>query len=341
MPSAMSNSWFLKLPPTFPEASTGLKLNKRLLPRERTSTPGRHWLLAIACEGLGLRAAVLLLLSLFLVATGLAQGDRGRLECNSIPSKILGRAIPYCILLPPAYDADTSRRFPVLYFFHGLGDDEQLFVHSGGWNLVEDLWEKNQLKPFLIATPRAGASFYINSHDGKNRYEDFLLQEFLPLIERRYRVHPGRAYCALSGVSMGGYGALHLAFRHPQLFAAVSAHSAALIEKLPAFLAGVSSASPRARILGNVFGSPPDPGFWEGHSPLTIARTAHLAGLKVYFDCGDQDDFGFDAGNLQLDKILAARHIPHEFHLYPGHHDWSYFAAHLPASLEFHSHLYP
>src|SRR5262245_2420802 len=107
MPSAMSSSWFLQLPRAFPEASTGLKLSKLLLPRERTSTPGRHSLLAIVCQGLGLRAAVLLLLSSFLVATALAQDDRGRVECSSVPSKILGRAIPYCILLPPAYDADA------------------------------------------------------------------------------------------------------------------------------------------------------------------------------------------------------------------------------------------
>lgn len=237
-----------------------------------------------------LRAALVLLFCLPFAPTGLAQTHTGRLECNTVPSKILGRPIPYCILLPPGYDSETSRRFPILYFFHGLGDNEQMFLHSGGWNLVEDLWEKSQLQPFLIATPRAGASFYVNSRDGQNRYEDFLLQEFLPFIERRYRARPGRSYRALSGVSMGGYGALHLAFRHPQLFSAVSAHSPALIEKLPTFLAGVSSSSPRAGMLGAVFGSPPDPGFWERNSPLTMARTAQLAGLKIYLDCGDQDD---------------------------------------------------
>jgi S-formylglutathione hydrolase FrmB len=274
-------------------------------------------------------------------ATTHAPTDQGRVECNSLSSKILHRPVPYCVILPPGYDSNPSRPFPILYFLHGLGDDEQMFLHSGGWNLVEDLWEKGQLTPFLIATPRAGASFYINSRDGKTRYEDFLLEEFFPFIEHHYHVHPGRAWRAISGVSMGGYGALHLAFRHPQLFSAVSAHSPALIEKLPVFLSGVSSSSARAHILGGVFGSPPDPAFWERNSPLTLARTAPLAGLKIYFDCGAQDDYGFDAGAVALDKILTARHIPHEFHLYPGHHDWSYFAAHLPDSLQFHSRLFP
>jgi putative tributyrin esterase len=265
----------------------------------------------------------------------------GRIECNSIPSKILQRSVPYCVILPPSYDAQPSRHFPLLYFLHGLGDNEQMFYHSGAWNLVEDEWEKGQLKEFLIATPAAGASFYINSRDGKNRYEDFLLDEFFPFIEHHYRFHPGRAYRAIAGVSMGGYGALHLAFRHPQLFSAVSAHSAALIEKLPAFLSRAPATSSRARILGSVFGIPPDPAFWERNSPITLARTANLSCLKIYFDCGDHDDYGFDAGAVILDRILTSRHIPHEFHLYPGGHDWSYFAVHLPASLAFQSRSFP
>jgi S-formylglutathione hydrolase FrmB len=166
------------------------------------------------------------------------------------------------------------------------------------------------------------------------------LQEFFPFIEKRYRVTPGRANRAISGVSMGGYGALHLAFRHPQLFSSVSAHSAALIDKLPSFIGGVQG-SPRSRVLGGTFGSPPDAGFWEQNSPIAMARTANLAGLKIYFDCGDQDDYGFETGATALDKILTSRHIAHEFHLYPGRHEYSYFAAHIPESLKFHAQLFP
>lgn len=267
----------------------------------------------------------------------------GRVECNSVPSKILARPVPYCVLLPPTFDAEKTRRYPILYFLHGLGDNEQTFLHTGGWNLVEDLREKGQLKEFLIATPAGAASFYINSRDGKVRYEDFLLQEFIPFIEDHYRVRSGRANRAISGISMGGYGALHLAFAHPQLFSSVSAHSAALIEKLPVFLSGNGSSptTGRARVLGGVFGVPPDPAFWERNSPLTLARTVPLTGLKIYFDCGAEDDFGFDSGAVALDKVLTSRKIRHEFHLYPGRHDWPYFASHLEASLSFHSALFP
>lgn len=288
------------------------------------------------------RRALLLCLFHFLYLLNFASSSfaaTGRVECNSLRSKILSRPIPYCIVLPPSFDADKTRHFSVLYFLHGLGDNEQFFVHSGAWNLAEDMREKGELKDFLIATPEAGASFYINSKDGQERYEDFLLQEFLPFIEKRYRVAPGRRHRAIAGISMGGYGALHLAFRHPQLFAGVSAHSAALIDKLPAFLGPVPN-SPRSRILGGVFGSPPDPAFWDRNSPIALARSANLAGLKIYFDCGNQDDYGFDAGAAALDKVLSSRRIAHEFHIYPGRHDPGYFAEHLPASLLFASHAF-
>ena len=273
-----------------------------------------------------------------------AHAATGRVECNSLASKFVHRAVNYCVMLPPSFDADKTRHFPILYLLHGLGDNEQFFIHSGEWNLVEDLRERGELPDFLIATPEGRASFYINAKDGKERYEDFLVQEFLPFIEKHYRVSPGRANRAISGISMGGFGALHLAFRHPQLFSAVSAHSAALIETLPIFLGGTGAqgnAANRARIFAGVLGNPPDPAYWNQESPITLARTANLAGLKIYLDCGDQDDYGFEAGAAALDRVLTARHIAHEYHLYPGRHDASYFAEHLPASLEFHARLFP
>lgn len=291
---------------------------------------------------LGLRARLHLFVcfAVLLFMPVALQAATGRVECNSLPSKFVHRAVAYCVMLPPSFDADKARHFPILYLLHGLGDNEQFFIHSGEWNLVEDLREKGKLQDFLIATPEGRASFYINAKDGKERYEDFLVREFFPFIEKHYRVTPSRAHRAISGISMGGYGALHLAFRHPQLFSAVSAHSAALIEKLPGGSVPQDNRPDRANMFGGVFGNPHDAAYWTEESPITLARTANLAGLKIYFDCGQQDDYGFEAGAVALDKVLTARHIAHEFHLYPGRHDVSYFAEHLPASLEFHARLF-
>jgi S-formylglutathione hydrolase FrmB len=260
----------------------------------------------------------------------------GRIECRAIQSKILSREVHYCALLPPSYDTAKTRRFPVLYFLHGLGGDEQLLVNSGGWNLVEDLWQEDRIREFLIVTPDGDTSFYINSRDGQQRYEDFFLREFLPFIERNYRIKAGRHFRGIGGVSMGGYGALHLAFLHPEFFASVSANSAALLERLP----DVKFANPRGSSLLRVlsaFGSPPDPEFWRRNSPFTLARTVHLAGLKIYFDCGSEDDYGFEKGAQAFHVLLDSLHIPHKFHLYPGGHNAMYFAEHMPAAFEFHS----
>jgi len=286
-----------------------------------------------------LSATVSALLTVLLLALALAPAAHatGRADCLSLTSKILNHSVGYCILLPPSYDADAARRYPVLYFLHGLGEDEQFLVRGGGLNLVVDLWEKHEIGDYLIVTPAADSSFYINSHDGQARYEDFVVEEFIPYIEHRYRTRHGRAARGIGGISMGGYGAFHLAFRHPELFGSACAHSAALIDRLPEVSDSNLPRTPRLRMLGSVFGTPIDRAFWERNNPLVLARTANLAGLKIYFDCGSEDDYGFESGAGALDKELTARHIAHEFHIYPGRHDEIYFADHLHASLEFES----
>jgi S-formylglutathione hydrolase FrmB len=268
-----------------------------------------------------------------------AQG-MGRVECRAVASRILGRDVRYCVFLPASFDASKSQRYPTLYFLHGLGANEQTLINIGAWNMVENLREEGRVGEYIIAAPDGGASFFINSQDGRQRYEDFFIREFVPMIERQYHATADRAHRGLSGMSMGGYGALRFAFRYPELFGSVSVHSAALLEHVPSVSPGVGgrSMAMATTVFGRVFGSPFDLGFWNRNSPLTLARQAQgLKQIKIYFDCGLQDDFGFDAGAKQLDEVLKARGIPHEFHLYPGRHDWTYFSAHLPDSFEFES----
>jgi S-formylglutathione hydrolase FrmB len=281
-----------------------------------------------------LRAGLVTLIWCCLLAAPAAHAA-GRGECLAMRSRILGQPVPYCALLPPSYDADTARRFPVLYFLHGLGDNEQMFLRFGGWTMIQDLWERHELGEFIIVTPRAGSSFYLNSRDGRYRYEDFLLREFVPFIERRYRVRPGRTSRGIAGISMGGYGALRLAFRRPDLFGSVAVHSAAIVAGIPADTG--SNVRGRLRLFAEVFGSPVDRAFWNRNDPLVLARSAPLGRTKIYFDCGSQDDYGFDAGAQALHNLLVSRKVTHEYHLYPGGHNWLYFAQHLPASLAFES----
>jgi S-formylglutathione hydrolase FrmB len=263
-----------------------------------------------------------------------------RIDCSSIESKILHRAVRYCVEIPSGYDDAKSRRYPVLYFLHGLGDDEQTLFKTGGWTLIEDLRKQKKIGEFLIVAPDGGRSFFINSADGKARYSDFFVQEFVPAIEKKYRVVAGRSGRAISGISMGGYGALRFAFAYPPLFSSVSAQSPALILESPRSRnAAAQSGSPLIRTLGNVFGSPIDTAHWDANSPCVLARknVAGLRRLAIYFNCGQSDDYGFEKGAAALDRQLSEEHIPHEYHPYPGDHSLNYFLLHFSETLEFHS----
>ena len=269
---------------------------------------------------------------------------QGRIDCSLLDSRILKRPMRYCVQLPPSYDkkdaADQPSRYPVLYFLHGLNDDEQSFFKTGGWTLIEDLRQRGSIGDFLIVAPEGRNSFYINSADGKVRYSDFFLREFIPYIEKKYRVVPDRAGRAISGISMGGYGALRLGFANPRLFGAVSAQSAALLTESPEGVEGAAkSHSPVVRALAQVFGDPVDVAHWRANDPFVLAKRNKPALRKsaIYFNCGQSDDYAFEKGAAALDKQLTAEGIAHEYRPYPGDHSLNYFLSHLAEVMEFHS----
>jgi S-formylglutathione hydrolase FrmB len=278
-----------------------------------------------------------LLVALFATA-GLASGQ-SRIECSSLDSRALHRAVRYCVMLPPNYAGERTKKYPVLYFLHGLGENEQALMRSGGWGLIEDLQRENRLGDFLMVAPEGWGSFFINSADGRDRYSDFLITEFLPYIETHYRVIRSRKSRGATGLSMGGYGALRLAFAHPELFGSVSAQSPALITETPSQLnTDLQNAGPLAQLLGSVFGNPIDVAHWKQNSPFVLARKnqIQIKTQAIYINCGDQDEYGFAAGARQMHKQLLSQGVPHEFHLYPGRHSADYFLSHLGETIKFH-----
>ena len=288
-------------------------------------------------------------LTLFLVPLLLKQAPaQGRIDCNALQSRILGETVHYCVMLPSAYDAGTAghspRRYPVLYFLHGLGNNEQTLFKGGGWDLIEDLRQKRQISDFLVVAPEGKRTFFINSADGRVRYSDFFIREFLPYIESHYSIRRERSGQAITGVSMGGYGALRFAFAYPELFSSVSAQSAALITESPRPTETMPMPTPLSGLLGAVFGNPVDIHHWNQNSPFVLAKQNRAAirnpGLSVYFNCGREDEFGFDKGAAELHRQLQAESIQHEYHLYPGNHDAGYFLAHLGEALMFHSRVF-
>jgi S-formylglutathione hydrolase FrmB len=285
------------------------------------------------------------LLIALLIFFQLAARAQSRTDCDVINSRILKQAVHYCVQLPPGYDAKESppRRYPVLYFLHGLGQNEQTLFSTGGWSVIEDLRRQHKIGDFLVVAPEGKRSFYVNSPGDSVRYSDFFLQEFAPYIESKYRGRPGRKGRAITGVSMGGYGALRFAFAHPEMFSAVSAQSAALITQTPKELSDAAhSGSPLGRLMGPAFGEPINVPHWQANSVFVLARKNQLGlkNLAIYFNCGQQDDFGFEDGAAALHRQLESEGVKHEYHSYPGDHSLTYFLSHMGEVMEFHSRVF-
>ena len=268
---------------------------------------------------------------------------QGRCDCGALPSKILHRGVRYCVMLPSSYEKETGKKYPVLYFLHGLGENEQTLLRSGGWGLIEDLRQQHKVGDFLTVAPEGWDSFFINSADVRDRYSDFFLTEFLPYIETHYRTIRDRRARGVTGLSMGGYGALRFAFARPELFGSVTAQSAALITESPQELnADLRSAGPFARLLGKAFGSPINVPHWQQNNPFDLARKnqIQIRAQAIYINCGQQDEYGFADGASRMHKQLLTAGVKHEFHLYPGGHSLDYFLSHMGETIEFHWHVF-
>ena len=283
--------------------------------------------------------AALAVIFLAIFATTSSVLAQGRIDCNSLPSRVLHRPVRYCVMLPPSYETDANKKYPALYFLHGLGENEQTLLRSGGWGLIEDLRQQRKLGDFILIAPEGRGSFFINSADGHDRYSDFLLTEFIPYMEAHYRIVRDRKARGVTGLSMGGFGALRAAFAYPELFGSVSAQSPALITETPQQMnTDLRDAGPLAKLLGGVFGNPINVAHWKANNPFDLARQNRVQ-IKVeaiYINCGDADEYGFAEGASKMHQQLLSEGVRHEFHLYPGGHNAEYFLSHLGETMEFH-----
>ncbi len=282
-------------------------------------------------------AAPCIAAALLFIGTKPASAAPADVQCEAVPSAILGRSVSVCVALPPSY-ASSTKRFPTLYYLHGLFENERSWSERGGLQILESLWSQGEAGEFVVIMPDGGKTFYVNAYNGSERYEDFFISELVPWVDGKYRTHAAPLARGISGTSMGGYGALHVAMDHPDVFGSVSAHSAALIPKIPDPLPSEGRWGHYARVLQTSFGSPLNTAYFDRNNPITLAdHPARFRELKLYFDCGASDRYGFEAGAAMLHEKLQARGFAHEFALRPGDHGWSYLNQYLKHSLLFHS----
>ena len=261
-----------------------------------------------------------------------------QVDYSSLSSAALGRELKFAVLLPPSYQKETKRRYHVLYFLHGMNGSEGEFQRRGVAAAITKLRDDGKIGEFIVIAPAGQNSFYLNAKNGV-RYEDAIIQDLIPFVEKTYRALGTQAGRAIQGLSMGGFGALTLAFKHPEMFSSVTAHSSALLQELPSTSGTDRRSQFIATLVGNIFGNPPDEAFFRANNPLYLAESnaaaIKKAGLKVYFDVGKDDRYGFQGANQAFDVLLTKSAIAHEYHMFPGGHGWEYMISVADHSYEF------
>jgi len=259
--------------------------------------------------------SVSLLVALFFVVA--ARG--GELQTKSFRSDVLGREVKINVLLPDGYEAEKDRRYPVVYLLHGYGGD------YSEWTKADIVAEAKGLAA-IIAMPEGDQSFYVNHHEDPNgRWEDYITKDVVTYVDESYRTAARRESRAISGLSMGGYGAMALGLRHPDLFASVASHSGAL---------GVPGGIRAGEIgdrLRKIFG-PEDSETRKLYDLPALARgLAKEKRPDVYIDCGAQD-FLLES-NRTLVAELGKLGYAYEYRETPGAHDFRYWKRNVRYSL--------
>ena len=257
-----------------------------------------------------------------------------------IESKILGGARKYAVYLPAGYYT-SQRSYPVLYLLHGGGDDQTGWVQFGEVQHYADRAIKaGEATPMIIVMPDAntGRRGYFNDIRGDWDYEDFFFEEFVPSIEKTYRIKSEKRYRAVAGLSMGGGGSFMYALHHPEMFSSACPLSASV---------GPLNLEDARKRYNRPRRNEPDvelepvsdeiiEAYLKEHNAVELVNNVKADDIKSvrwYIDCGD-DDFLYE-GNSLVHIAMRKREIPHEYRVRDGGHRWSYWRSALPTVLSF------
>lgn len=283
----------------------------------------------------------MMLSAVFLLLFQFSFGQSKVLESLAMSSTLLKTEIKYSIYLPDGYE-NSERSYPVVYLLNGYTGDERDWVQFGNLqNSVDEGIAASKFPAMIIVMPDGDDRLYMNRGDGTYPYEDMFIQEFIPFIENNYRIRSEKQFRAISGLSMGGAGALKLAMTHTDLFAACAAYSSALRDDA----ALTSYGDGDQERFDNYFGRALGEGL-VGEERLTehyrqnnvfdiIKRkdSQDLKKIAYYIDCGD-DDY-LSPGNVQLHLELKELGIKHEFRIRDGAHTWPFWRESWPIGLSF------
>lgn len=240
-------------------------------------------------------------------------------------SPALEKAIAADIILP---ETDVKGPFAVFYLLHGLSDDHTI------WHRRTSIERYVQDLPLIVVMPDGGRGFYCDGIEGA-KWETSIVRDLVNYVDKIFPTKANRTGRAIGGLSMGGYGAVKLAMKYPDLFCSANSHSGAvafghypLIAEKDADTWHASFTAEFKRVVGEHPEGGPDDIFALAEKLPVEKRPA------VRIDCG-KDDFLIEANraaHAHLEKIGYA----HEYAEFPGSHEWSYWDVHVQEALAFH-----
>lgn len=215
---------------------------------------------------------------------------RGTLDTAlTIYSNSMDTLVHYSVYYPPGYQT-SGDSYPVLYLLHGMGENHLTWRDWGMKDVIDHYVNKDSAKPMVVIMPQAFNSFYLNCGPFEClSYEDFLINEFLPYIERTYRIKTDKNNTSISGNSMGGFGTTYLSFKYNQKF-------------------GSSYSMGGALLMGYL-------------APVIEGKTSdELNNLPDFAMAVGVDDFVTFKSNEEFDAFLNLKNIDHSYRKRPGTH---------------------
>ena len=256
------------------------------------------------------------------------------LRSQTLDSRVLGRPFAFSIYLPPGYDAVAGGRYPLLYLLHGTdGDENDWLDHGHLADTADRLIHEGRIRPMIVVMPAGGNGWYVDNPDrgGEGLWAKAFTEELIPAIDARFETLPVREERGIGGLSMGGYGAVHLALSRPDLFTVIVSLSGAL------FLPDQPLSSEDVIDLHGAFGRPFDRARFEALNVFAlIPRLAAAASSPaIYLASGDRDSFDLDQNTALFYVALKRAGIVSILHIRKGAHDWPFWASEAERVLRF------
>ncbi|MFO8073591.1 MAG: alpha/beta hydrolase-fold protein [Polyangia bacterium] len=259
------------------------------------------------------------------------------LEIWELDSEHVDQSSRFAILRPPPGETtrdEPSESLPIAVLLHGIGDTPYALDRFGAAVALRSAISAGRIPRCHLVAPSGERGFWIDWHDGTNRWESHLLKEVIPAAEELLGGERPPLARHLVGVSMGGIGAIQIGLRHPDLFASASSLSGPILDERQAVEQLEKSINRWLLPLSRIFGDGGDREFFEAHNPFAIARRrAPQLGIRLSLAAGKKEKPFFRDTTIAFHRLLEERGVTHRFELFEGKHRWRHWTPAIERSL--------